>query len=73
MTVVKRSGLEVLETGVPMEWTSVFRFGAALRRLWGRVNLRLATLVIGCFIVLAVVGVSVKLLLGDFGRGEMCP
>jgi hypothetical protein len=73
MTVIKRSGLKMLETGVPMECASVFRFGAALRRLWGRMNLHLATVVIGCLVVLAVVGVIVKLLLSDIGGGDTCP
>jgi hypothetical protein len=36
-------------------------------------SLRLATLVIGCLILLAVVGVIVKLLADDIGRGDTCP
>jgi hypothetical protein len=36
-------------------------------------SLRLATLVIGCLILLAVVGVIVNLLLDDTGKGDTCP
>jgi hypothetical protein len=32
-----------------------------------------ATLVVGCLIVLAVVGVVTKLVLGDIGKGDTCP
>jgi len=36
-------------------------------------SLTLATLVIGCLILLAVVGVIVKLLLDNTGKGDTCP
>jgi hypothetical protein len=42
-------------------------------RFWGRLNLRLATLVIGWLIVFTIVGVIVKLLLDDIGSGDTCP
>jgi hypothetical protein len=38
-----------------------------------RMSLRLATLVIGCLVLLVVVAVIVKLLLDDIGRGDTCP
>jgi hypothetical protein len=36
-------------------------------------SLRLATLVLGCLITLAVVGVIAKLILHDIGEGDDCP
>jgi hypothetical protein len=36
-------------------------------------SLRLATVVIGCLIVLTVVGVIVRLLLDNIGRDDTCP
>ena len=36
-------------------------------------SLRLATIVIGCLMVLAVVGVILKLFLDDIGEKDTCP
>jgi hypothetical protein len=38
-----------------------------------RAKVRLQLAVLGCLIVLTVVGVVVKLLLDDIGRGDKCP
>ena len=35
--------------------------------------MRLATLVIGCVVLLTIVGVILKLILDDIGRGDTCP
>jgi hypothetical protein len=56
----------------------VLTFGLLARTDQGSIErakarLQLATLVLGCLIVLTVVGVVVKLVLDDIGRGDKCP
>jgi hypothetical protein len=34
---------------------------------------RLATLILGCLVLLAIVGGILKLILDDIGRGDACP